>query len=937
MKVLRIIFLLFSLVVTSSAVAQDFHLLKLSIPDEVSFVPGINSLDLELNNEGAVAFSGYVKLGLPTGVGLLGNDKMLVKIAQGKKRFISIKVRAFSLNDLKDGKISVLVFNDDGRELLRKDIRVIVPEKRLVQLQNNSGLQYLKNAGDSIVIQLRLLNSGTTDESVKLLFSSPDRVGKVFFKEMDIYLHSGVDTLVQRSFVVEPFMLTMSQYSIRVAGIYDDSDVFGNVNLFYSNIASNRNFQHMFAPANELVTYSPNFMEFRVSNILNSQQSYNFLSQGAYRLGDSKLRYAASINRWGGDHRLNVNNTYLEIENRGHTVGVGNIQENLETSFYGRGGMYSYLDTAGDYELSFGLVERSHDLFGSFDQSNPGGTFFGRLKLAENNRDRKRYEGQVVYDNNKLDSVSSVLWTNRFDIKRPQSDDALRVEGFIAGGVQQYNGQLFKGEPVMPSFAGGVKLEQYTRRWSFSSDNFYSTGYFPGNRRGAIQLNQRVSRNIKKTTIGVGYTFSDYQPEYLNPYFSVFNSGVSKVELQFSSPLSSYGQLTITPSHKNEYADYLLYDSPIRLDASSSLLMTTISMRSKDLKHSLFTTVEGGVSALDGMTSSTFVVRGDVSYNYNRLSLFGNFQNGPFQVYDMMSAVVLDKPFGQRYAAGVRYQGDMLQKKVNWSTNVTGQYNSGWGRSLGGNWLASYRIAAATQLQALFQYSYNVGVTNYKYHYTNLQIGVRQQLRSQDLDKKPIKTGDLEVFCYYDHNNNEIYDTGDEIADDYGFMVRNILFVTNKKGVSVFKKMPYDSYVLFFPLKNQYQAVSRTIQIDKSIHKIAVALQRVGTVKGSIFLDYDPALHLSVNTNLTLYSIIAENDQGRKFETRTDVSGAFEMQLPFGRYKVYPDPSQFPENIYMEQSGQETIIKIGEEINLSPFHLKVKSKTVDVKRFGKKE
>lgn len=935
---LRLVFLLFSCVITVSVFAQELHSVNMSAPGEITFVPGINSLDIELSNDGIAAFSGYVQLGLPAEIGLLSNNKTWVKIGQGKKRFISIKLRTYSLSNLKDGKINVIIFKETGEELLRKEVRINVPEKRLVQLQNNSGIQYLKTVGDSIIVQLRLLNSGTTDEPVKLLFSSPDRVGKIFFKEIDIYLRSGVDTLIRHSFLVEPFMLNLSQYSVRVAGIYGDSDVFGNLNIFYSNIASTRNFQRMFAPLNELSTYSPNFMEFRLSNMLNNQQSYNFLSQGAYRLGDTKLRYAASINRWGGDTRLNINNTYLEIENKGHTVGVGNIQENLEAPFYGRGGMYSFLDTAADYQLSFGLIERSHDLFGAYDQTDPGGTFFGRLKLAQNSRDRKRYEGQVVYDNNKLDSVSSVLWTNRFDIARPQRDDGLRVEGFLAGGVQQYKGLFPKSEPTMPSFAGGIKLEQYSRHWSFSSDNFYSTGYFPGNRRGAIQLNQRVSRNIKRSTFGIGYTFSEYQPQYLNPYFSVFNSGVSKIEMPFSMPLSTRGQLTITPSHKKEYADYMLSDSPIRLDASSTLLMTTMSMRSKNLKHSLFTTIEGGRSASeDGLSSASFVIRGDVSYNYNRLSLFADFQNGPFQVYDWMSAAVLDRSFGQRYAAGVRYQGDLFQKKVDWNANVTGQYNSGWGQAIGGNWQANYRIGSATQLRALFQYTYNVGATNYSYHYTNLQIGVRQQLRSQDLDKKPIKTGDLEIFCFYDHNNNEIYDHGDEVAVDYGFMVRNILFVTNKKGISVFKKMPYDNYVLFFPLKNHYQAVSREVQINRSTHKITVALQRVGTVKGNMFLDYDPAIHLSVNTDMMLYTIIAENEQGRKFEARTDISGAFEVRLPFGKYKIYPDPNRFPENVYFEQPAQEVWIKVGEEIILSPFQLKVKSKTVEVKRFGKKD
>ena len=57
-----------------------------------------------------------------------------------------------------------------------------------------------------------------------------------------------------------------------------------------------------------------------------------------------------------------------------------------------------------------------------------------------------------------------------------------------------------------PSVAIGGKLNVKFGKYSISSSNFFSTGYYPGVRRGVLQLNERISRQLGKVGVWAGYS-----------------------------------------------------------------------------------------------------------------------------------------------------------------------------------------------------------------------------------------------------------------------------------------------------------------------------------------------------------------------------------------------------------------------------------------------
>jgi len=115
---------------------------------------------------------------------------------------------------------------------------------------------------------------------------------------------------------------------------------------------------------------------------------------------------------------------------------------------------------------------------------------------------------------------------------------------------------------------------------------------------------------------------------------------------------------------------------------------------------------------------------------------------------------------------------------------------------------------------------------------------------------------------------------------------------------------------------------------------IAVPLQKVSSVKGYLWIDFDEKLSVAADLSLDRYTVVARSENGRLFEVRSDRAGEFEFHLPQGRYAVFIQESDLSANIYMEDNLQSITVKENEPIKLQPFRLKVRSKKIEIKRFG---
>ncbi|MGE8424267.1 MAG: hypothetical protein ACN6PI_15635, partial [Sphingobacterium siyangense] len=555
-------------------------------------------------------------------------------------------------------------------------------------------------------------------------------------------------------------------------------------------------------------------------------------------------------------------NTYAAFQKGKNTYTIGNLQESMEASAYGRGIKFDHIDTARAANYTVGVLQRSVDLL-EYTATDPGYTVFGKIVLAENKPEQRRYEGQLFYDRNGLDSTSSMLWTNNFDFLKQKYAGNTVLRGFVAAGLQSQYGRLAGRDSAMPSWAIGLRMDQRFAKWSFSSDNFYSSPYYTGNRRGSLQFVERVNRNWGKLSAALSYTFYRYNPSYLNTHFLNYASQSSRWDLSMYMPLSSFVTLSLLPNYNREEGVYLFSEGARNLKSKSWRMLSTINLRSRNLQHNLNVTTEGGIVNMTGEANGLFAIRTDVNYNYKSLGLSASYQQGAFQISDLVSALLIGRSFGNRFSLGPRVSGSLLQERLQWTANARANLSSSYGNSFGGNASLNYRVLKNTLLTGVFQYNYSVMKTGYDYDFNNLRIGVRQNLKGSNLDRPAIKTGNLRVFCFYDRNFNGIFDQGDIPMVDHSFTVKGVLFVTDKAGYASFKKLPYGSYLFFSPKQGQYMAVSKEIAIQQSNLEIQVPLQRGGMVKGAVRVEYTKGLSLETDLNLDIYKVLAKDRNGR--------------------------------------------------------------------------
>lgn len=912
----------------------DPHI-TLQTPEAITLDAALHTFDFEIGNNSAESFEGEIHLTLPTGLSVLGNEHIALRVAPGKKRFVAIRLQSQALSSMRGQQLQIQLTASDGRLLHTRHVNIDVPDKRAVILQDVSDQQYLKHVGDSIAIRVRATNQGTTDEPIKVLFSSPDRVGNTTFQEHPLFLPSGADTLITLRFATEKYMLVRAQYTIRVTGIFQNGDVFGNATILLPNITANRNYQQMFMNDGNLAAYSRNFIDVQIDNMLGEQQTYYLRAEGEYRVAEGRFRYTSYLTQIGNAHRPTLSNTFAEFNKGKNTYTIGNIQESMEAPLYGRGAKFTHQDTSAARFIMVGAVQRSTDLLGYHTPFNPGYTAFAHMVLGEGRAERHRYESQLFYDKNNIDSTKSFLWSNSFDLLKQKYADKMQLRLFAAAGLQQYDGQLAITDSIVPSAALGLRFDQRWAKWTFTSDNFVSTPYYTGNRRGALQFTERVNRSWGKMSAGLGYTFFRYEPSYFSEHFFSYSSQSSRWDLNLYAPINQRINISVMPSYNRDRGSFALPSGLDELATASWRLLSTTSYRSRSLRHTLNWTMEAGIVSIDGHSKDNMAIRTDVNYNYRRAGLYGSFQRGAFQVSDVLAGSLVGRSFGNRLSVGARLNGNLLHEKLYWTVNTAANYNSGYGRGVSGTASFNYRVLKNTIINGLLQYHYNVSQAGNSYQFNNLRIGIRQNLKAQNIDRPRTKTGDLRVRCFYDHNGNGVFDEGDEAADNYTFTVRDVLFVTDQEGWATFKKLPYGRYTVFVPRRGPYLGSTMEVEISRSRTDVHVALRKGGLVRGSIRLDYTPGLSLETDLSLDRYTIIAKDASGTTVEARTDKHGRFELGLPVGTYSFYLDVAKFPQQITIDQEAQTGTVEIGETLNLAPFVLHVKTKKIEVKRFGK--
>ncbi len=921
-----------------------------SMSADTSLIARNNSIEgitVAIQNSSDSVLDVNLRVTLPKGITLISasskeSDRdeirdIPVTLAASGKLFLPVKFRITPSAPAGSSAIRLSLSEKNGKTITETSTSVQILPRKHVQIQALSAYELISQAGDSIRVRVLIRNTGNTKEKVRLISSLPGAPGRRF-SEIPLYLEAPADTTITIGYVADKALLDMGRFTINVAGMYENNDIFGTAAVYIENASSSKVYTDQGSVIPDLWSIQRNKVILIARNPFSDNQSWQLNANGSYRTARGKLdfnTYAYQSGLLAGKPLLS--NTWINYEQDNRGILLGNVVENLEKFVTGRGGKVYYSDTARARRIEAGILDKSYNLLG--DEYRPSGisgmTGFIKTQLGRGSSGRSRYTGLAVFDRDPYENSESLLFMNSLDVIRKAEKDNVRLSFDFGPAISRSLADRDRGGELKPSLATGLQFSANLKKYSFSSISYYSTAYYPGLRRGALQLNQRAARKINRANLWAGFNLYEYAPRSLNP-LAAFNSYflISRTETGVSFPLSSFAHLSFSPRYEYEEGLYAFYESERQnREMASYRLNGTLSWHSRNARHNTYLSTEAGLVSSPFTSEKTWHAKANVTYTYGWVNLNATLQHGNFSLVEAINNWYSDRDDPYRVSLNVLARKFFFKRRLQTEAGLSYFKDSFSGENWIGNGNLQYNLTPKTALLLNAQL-YRYG-NNYFYSSTsvNFQAGVIQALPQTGKNTRKT-TGDIELSCFFDLNGNGKPDEGEEAADGIVLQIGKTVFITGPKGEVSYKKVPHGAYKVSMAVQKGWFAPEFGLTLRDRQLKVSVPLQKTGTLSGSVAFNIDARLTKTANTSLEGYSVIARKASGNSFRTRTDSRGKFLLFLPEGDYEISIEENKMPENVYAVKTVVQVKIEAG-KINEAPaFELKVQEKKIEIKRFS---
>jgi hypothetical protein len=322
---------------------------------------------------------------------------------------------------------------------------------------------------------------------------------------------------------------------------------------------------------------------------------------------------------------------------------------------------------------------------------------------------------------------------------------------------------------------------------------FYSSGYFPGNRRGATSFYQGVSRRLSdKMFFSGSFSYNKSEPKsytYIYNYKSINNYG----NLSLSLPKV----LNITPSlqylyqyeSSNSYSLMGLGPTDTDISMKANRMSLQLRWQSRNSEHSVYGNVQTGLYGDVFNNRLLYQGKYSLSYSYNGLTLSTSYQNGAFYIYEQLKAKMESGQFNRTSMGGA--YNKMLGKKISFTTSFNLSNDSYQGIMYSVNGSAKY---SPVKNLSLFTNGYwskydFMGITLDSW---NFEVGITYNFNKTRPSSK--RKSKLIAQVYYDKNLNNQFDKDEEPVSDYLVDISNKIFrqdtrfCSGKRGCRIVKE-----------------------------------------------------------------------------------------------------------------------------------------------------
>ncbi|GAB3413433.1 hypothetical protein [Niabella aquatica] len=881
-------------------------------------------------------FDGYLKVITPTGFTSILGDSIPVSMASDEKIFIPLKIIAGNNITAGNAQFSLQLFSKNKQLILSHNVKYAITANVQLNLFTNQPIINLHNIHDSVQVAVAVSNTGNIGEAATIVFNIPELTGEKNFFEYTGFIDRKKDTVFKFHFLAPEKLLRLDRFTVQVAGLRGaEKELFGNIVITVLNVSSSKRYNNV--QTNDLGSlYQSNSITASYRRIGNNVDIYQLMGNTNIDLPAGYVSLNGSLYTLKNDHAPIVSNTYLSYYLNANEIRIGNISRTLEVPFFGRGAEITINNKiksrglqAGFIDENFNLIQKSSFLkngygfyaVGMFNQQNTlnNGTFNYIFK-------------EDVYEKAMHHVVGSEINHNL------GKSDHVKVR--LYEGYSKYQSEKNQ------NFSTAVEVQHIGEYKTIrtSGNYFYSTKYFPGNRRGLLQLQQTFTKSLSNTSSLYASVFaSDFAPRSYTYNMNIKSTNI-RTDAGINLPRLKKINLTITYQYQHETSNSInrqlnIADTGNLLSMDAHRLASNLNWTSPNQYHSFIIGMDGGMVRYPENTTHPLQFKLNSSYVFKAINFNVIYQHGSYFLSEYATT--------RRTGINNNYKRLMLSININQSI-----FSKKLLINSGASYINDYMIGKAPSAYVNLRYApkeryfvflntswfrYNLSNTGFDIPPTSVasaELGFTFNFKSSKAS--PGKKGTVQAMVYYDNNGNNIFDKGDATASNHIIVINNTSFQTNTKGQLLYKSVPFGKYNIQSSAQQGWFSKEKEIVLKEYKSNIEIPLHQSGTISGKIEYDIDirTSLHFEPRFDGIIFNIY--NQEGKIVQRiSTDDSGAFMSFLPTGTYQLMLDEKSLPDNTYVSDTGATAFsISSGKITSIPTFTIKAKEKKRIVKKFG---
>lgn len=879
----------------------------------------VSSLLITVENHTQNVFTGTASIIVPEGFSLVSHQNVSVQLEPGKKYFFNARILPQKARPVSNASIELFLRDKKGLLISKQSVTISVAAKKQLSVTPVHPEIFVRAPGDSITYEIKLINGGNETENIILVSTFPKLPGYTSEVKKNVSVEPFTEKTVSFTRTATRELLSLGQFNINTAALDPNGEFRGNVFVSVQNTDGSRRYA---PPGYQPFLYgmrSPNHVSLHYNDILNQNPGLIFTAHHKIPVSQGNLEGNLSYTHYRSAYSSDIlNDTWLSYTRNGSGILLGSFSEaDIDMSFTGQG-IKLFREKSTGWQGSIGVVQRGYNLL---DFNNPFFTGWAAFAKGSLLVDNKILKSSLAADQDY--TGQKFLWNNSYQL-RSGFDNNMNIS---AGGSY-----IMSSDHSRSAYGGALGFTangKLGRTYTYSSNNYFSSPYYAGYRRGSFVLEERLNRQFGEVTAFAGFSLYRNRPHDLSLFNLRNESTTLRASIGTSFKLSNQLSASVSPSFSRESSNY--YNQGETVGTTGAYITESFNWRSRSYKHVFSLTLAEGLFSRSG-DDTTLYFQSQLGYNFKNFQLNATWQHGSMFISDLLLAYNRKAPV-EKTAITASYRKDILKDRLFVAANGIWNKDSFYGDN--------YAVALQAEWMPVRNLTWTAGANlnfhsnnNYTFRQNYIQTGVRYNLPATSPDNT-IQKGNLNLFLFYDNNSNGIFDKGDEIAQDRQVKINNATLTTLINGTINYRGVPYGSYTLTFPGQRWY-APEKQIQVAAKKTEAQIPLQRTGRAKTQFIFDpnYDPRISFEVQANLEGFELIFEHESGTRFKYRSDSNGSLSAFLPVGIYQVLLNTESLPAHVYVKDHFNKIRITADQLTELPTVILYIKEKKVEIKRFG---